>query len=46
MKGRPLPPEDTEIALYLGNILVTIKLDKQNQLALYGDDMRKYLQEK
>ena len=46
MIGRLLPPEDTEIAFYLGDILVTTNPDKKIRLALYGDDMMKYLQEK
>ena len=42
--GRPLPPEGTGIAFYLGNDLVTTNLKSKIQLALYGNGMINYLQ--
>ena len=46
MSGRATPPEGTEIAFYMGNDLVTTNLNKRIQLALYGNNMVKYLQDK
>ena len=46
MSGRAAPLEGTEVAFYIGDGLVTTNLDKNIQIALYGDGMIKYLQSK
>ena len=46
VSGRAAPPEGTEVAFYIRHDLVTTNLDKCIQLALYGDNMSKYLQNK
>ena len=39
ISGRAAPPEEMEVAFYMGDDLVTTNLDKQIQLALYGDEL-------
>ena len=46
ISGRTAPPEGTEITFYMRDNLVATNLDKRIQLALYGDDMISYLQDK